>query len=115
MRMMNERKEVIETIDSSLSLYDILDCNTPDEVIQVMEEYKRGYQGRNIRFGVQSYGYDGGVEVLLLETRPETDREYNKRIKAEQKEQERMKAAKAKSEEKERKEYERLKKKFESK
>jgi hypothetical protein len=113
--MMNERKEVTVTIDSSVSLYDILDCNTPDEVIQAMEEYKQLYQGRKISFGVESYGYDGGVEVVIRETRPETDREYNKRIKAEQKEQERMKAAMAKSVEKERKEYERLKKKFEKK
>lgn len=109
---MSERREVTVTLDRSVSLYDILDCNTPDEVIQVMEEYKQRYQGRKINFGVQSYGYDGGVEVVILETRPETDREYDKRIKAEQKEQERMKAAKAKSVEKERKEYERLKKKF---
>jgi hypothetical protein len=110
--MMNERKEVTETIESCVSLYDILDGLTPDRVIQKMEEYKQRYQDRKISFGVQSYGYDGGVEVVILETRPETDREYNKRIKAEQKEEERMKAAKAKSEEKERKEYERLKKKF---
>jgi hypothetical protein len=110
--MMNERKEVTETLDISVSLYDILDCNTPDEVIRVMEEYKQRYQDRKISFGVRSYGYDGGVEVVILETRPETDREYNQRIKAEQKEQERMKVVKAKSEEKERKEYERLKKKF---
>ena len=109
---MNERKEVTETLDISVSLYDILDCNTPDEVIRVMEEYKQRYQDRKISFGVRSYGYDGGVEVVILETRPETDREYNQRIKAEQKEQERMKVVKAKSEEKERKEYERLKKKF---
>jgi hypothetical protein len=109
---MNERKEVTETLNISVSLYDILDCNTPDEVIRVMEEYKQRYQDRKISFGIQSYGYDGGVEVILLETRPETDREYNKRIKAEQKEEERMKAAWAKTEEKERKEYERLKKKY---
>jgi glycogen synthase len=112
---MKERKEVTVTLDSSVSLYDILDCNTPDEVIQAMEEYKQRYQGRKISFGVRSYGYDGGVEVVILETRSETDREYDKRIKAEQKDQERMKAVKAKTDEKERKEYERLKKKFEKK
>lgn len=110
---MNQRKQVTETLNDYVSLYDILDCNTPDEVIQVMEVYKQEYQGRKISFSVQSYGYDGGTDVVILETRLETDQECAKRIKAEQKEEERVKAAKAKSVEKERKEYERLKKKFE--
>jgi hypothetical protein len=112
---MNERKEVTATIDTYVSLYDILDDCTPDEVIQAMEEYKQRYEGRKIKFSVEPYGYDGGSQLFLIETRLETDREYNKRIKAEQKERERMKAIKAKSDEKELKEYERLKKKFEKK
>jgi hypothetical protein len=112
---MKERKEVTVTIESCVSLYDILDYNTPDEVIQKMEEYKRAYQDRKIKFDVQTYGHDGGVEIVLKETRLETDKEYDRRIKAEQKEEERLKAAMAKTDEKERKEYERLKKKFEKK
>jgi hypothetical protein len=80
-----------------------------------MEEFKEAYQDRKIKFDVQPYGHDGGVEIVLLETRLETDKEYDRRIKAEQKEEELLKAVKAKTDEKERKEYERLKKKFEKK
>jgi hypothetical protein len=112
---MKQRKEVTVTIESCVSLYDILDCKTPDEVIQKMEEFKEAYQDRKIGFGVEHYGYDGGLEIVLQETRLETDKEYDRRIKAEQKEEERLKAAMAKTDEKERKEYERLKKKFEKK
>lgn len=112
---MKQRKEVTVTIENCVSVLDILEGLTPDGVIQKMEEFKEAYQDRNIRFGVEYYGHDGGVEIVLQETRLETDKEYDRRIKAEQKEEERLKAAMAKTDEKERKEYERLKKKFEKK
>jgi hypothetical protein len=112
---MKQRKEVTVTIESCVSLCDILDGLTPDGVIRKMEEFKEVYQDRKIKFDVQYYGHDGGVEIVLQETRLETDKEYDRRIKAEQKEEERLKAAMAKTDEKERKEYERLKKKFEKK
>ena len=110
---MSQRKEVTVTIDESVSFYDILDCNSPDEVIQQMEHYKELYKGRKINFSIKSYGYDGGSDLVLTETRLETDQEYNKRLKAEQKDKERLRAATAKTDERDRKEYLRLKKKFE--
>jgi hypothetical protein len=112
--MMEHRKEVTETVDAYVSLYDILDERSPDEVIQAMEMYKHQYLDRRIKFSVEPYGYDGGSQLFLIETRLENDQEYNQRIKAEKKEEERKKAAKIKAEAKELKEYERLKKKFEA-
>lgn len=92
--------------------HDILDDNTPDEVIAIMTELKQSYEGRDIFFQTRSYGYDGGLELQLWERRPETDREYRARVKAQEAEAERVaKAAKAKKD-KEYADYLRLKKKF---
>lgn len=110
---MQQRKTVTVTIKEGVSLYDLLDECTPDDAIQKMEEYKDFYSGREIRFKVGYCGYDGGVVLDIIETRLETDKEYDKRIKVEEKQAGLRKAAKVKSEEQERKEYERLKKKYE--
>lgn len=58
---------------------------------------------------VESIGYDGAVEYYLYKHRPETDKEYEKRMKQLEKEKEQ----KLKAKEKRRKEYEKLKKEFE--
>ena len=109
---MNKRT-VTEIIDHDLSFFDLLDKKSPDEVIQKVKEYKDQYPDREIIFDVSHWGYDGGIDLSLIGTRLETDAEYNKRLKAEQKEREKISAAKAKSDEQDRKTYERLKKKFE--
>ena len=110
---MRDRKEVTEVIDNHVSIHDIIDGKTPDEVIQVMEKYKQVWQGCKIKFAVEYYGYDGGLKFQLLETRLETDQEYTRRMKVEEKQAQKEQAARAKKEQQELKEYQRLKKKFE--
>ena len=110
---MSDRKEVTEVIDNHVSIHDIIDGKTPDEIIQVMEEYKQEWQGLKIKFAVEYYGYDGAHTCKLLETRLETDQEYTRRMKEYEKQAQKEQTARAKKELQELKEYQRLKKKFE--
>ena len=109
---MTPRKEISVRI-SEESIYDILDCSSPDDLILYAQNLKRGYGDRKIRFVVESYGYDGRVTVELWETRLENDQEYRARVKAEEKAAQARKKQDDKRDERERKEYLRLKKKFE--
>lgn len=59
------------------------------------------------------YGYDGGYDLQLYFKRIETDKEYNKRLKDEERKKKKEQDAKLKKEEREKREFERLKKKFE--
>ena len=68
----------------------------------------------NFRICKEYYGYDGGFDLLILYDRPETDKEYELRIKKEEKEKQDIKLKKAIKKEKELKELERLKKKYEN-
>jgi hypothetical protein len=109
---MTERKIVDVRVCEYVDFYDILDGKTPDQIIEAAENFKKEYEGRDIYFDIQSYGYDGGKELTLRERRLETDKELALRIKAEEKVKAKAKETKAVKEAKERKEYERLKKKF---
>lgn len=109
---MSKRKIVNVKIGTE-SFYDILDQMTPGEVIERMKELQAGYPERHVYFNVSGYGYDGGKELELWESREETDKEFNKRIAEESKIKAKQKEAKAMKEAKELAEYERLKKKFE--
>lgn len=95
------------------SFFDILDQMTPDEVIERMKELRAGYPDRHVFFNVSPYGYDGGIELELWESREETDKEFNKRIAEEKKEREKKAAATRAKKDREFAEYVRLKKKFE--
>lgn len=95
------------------SFYDILDGNTPEQVIERMQRLRAEYPGRDIYFDVNSYGYDGGKTLDLLERREENDKEFEKRMAEEKKAKAKEREAKATKEAKELAEYERLKKKFE--
>lgn len=94
------------------SFYDILDQNTPDQVIECMKLRQELYKGRDIFFDVSSYGYDGGVSLDIWERREETDEEYEKRITKEKIERAIKKKNKADIEAKELAEFERLKAKY---
>ena len=109
---MSKRKILDVEVNDYIDFYDVLDGKTPDQVVESMKYYQEQYAGRDIYFDIQSYGYDGGKDLKLRERRPETDKEYEKRIAEEKKEKEKVKATKALKEAKERAEYERLKKKF---
>lgn len=106
------------TVDVELyteSFYDVLDGKTFNEVIQLMNDYNREYQDRDVYFSVESYGYDGGKTLELRERRLENDSEYNARIEKEKKQAAAMLAKQKEKEAKELAEYKRLKKKFEKK
>ena len=70
--------------------------------------------GSNFRICKEYYGYEGGFDLLVVCDRPETDKEYELRIKKEEKEKQDIKLKKAIKKEKELKELERLKKKYEN-
>lgn len=114
--------------------FDLLLCHGTsfDDVILKLQKLREQYvkyesQGCQIFFDVEYYGYDGGSDVYVIVDRPETDKEYEKRL-AEEAEEARIKAlrkaerdakklAKAQAiisetEEQERAEYERLKAKY---
>ena len=75
---MTKRKEIYVKLGTE-SFYDILDQRTPEQVIAEMQAFIETYQGRKITFNVAPYGYDGGLELELWESREETDREFEKR------------------------------------
>ena len=108
---MSERK-IVEAIIKDESFYYLLDGKTPDDVGVLLHEFKTSYEGRDIFFKVRGFGYDGGLDLELWERRPETDREYEKRLTEEKKEQEKKALLDKKKKDQEYKEYLRLKKKF---
>ena len=110
---MSKRKMLDVEVNAYVDFYDILDGKTPDQIIEAAESFKKEFEGRDIYFDIQSYGYDGGKELKLRERRLENDKEFEKRIAEEKKLKEIKKRNKADSEAKELAEYERLKKKFE--
>jgi hypothetical protein len=112
--MAKKRKEVTVKLHNE-SFYDILDEKSPQEVIATMQELLSVYGIRKIKFVVEAYGYDGGKELALHETRLENDRELAARVKIEAKIRENEKKRKQTNLEKEFAEYQRLQKKFQGK
>lgn|SRR3990167_297903 len=100
---MSNRK-IIEAYKERVCLYEILDNNTPDEVIEIMEILKKRFEGCDIYFNVTNYGEDG-LEIKLFERREENDKEYKQRIIKE-------KRIKTEQDTRELIEYQRLHKKF---
>lgn len=94
------------------SFYSILDGMSPEQVIEQMQAIRAEFGDRDVYFSVESYGYDGGLELYTYERRLETDAEYAKRTAAEKKEREKKKVAAAKKKDKEYAEYLRLQAKF---
>jgi len=94
---------ITERIDSQ-SFYSILDGNTPEQVIEAVQEIRDYYGSRDIYFDIMPSGYDG-MYLYLYERRFETDEECTKRTDAEKKQREKKK-------DKEYAEYLRLQAKF---
>jgi 23S rRNA G2069 N7-methylase RlmK/C1962 C5-methylase RlmI len=76
-----------------------------EEIIEMLQDWKNEGEWEGI---VIDY-YDDETSYQLYKHRPETDKEYDKRMK----EIEKQKAEKLKAKERRRKEYEKLKKEFE--
>lgn len=109
---MSDRKTVDSLIKGE-SVFDILDGETPDGVIEQMQTLKKSYEGRDIFFRASYRGYDGAIDLELWERRPETDKEYKFRVAREQKEAATRARIQQEKKDKEFREYQRLKKKFE--
>jgi wyosine [tRNA(Phe)-imidazoG37] synthetase (radical SAM superfamily) len=78
-----------------------------EEIIEMLQDWKNEGEWEGVE--VKSIGYDGAVEYYLYKHRPETDEEYDKRMKLLEKEN----RQKVKEKEKRRIQYEMLKKEFE--
>lgn len=106
-------KQTLLVRSENVSLYSLLDDNTPEEVKQNIDEImneniKYIREGCELRFDVCTYVDD--VEVTLNITRKETNEEYAKRLAKEKAEKDAT-ADKAKA--KRQKEYLKLKAEFE--
>jgi hypothetical protein len=111
------KKKVIEVeITCPYEVSDILHRKSPEDVWKLMlHDVAKAYQGRDVFFVVDHYGYDGGITLKLHELREETDAEYKRRVAAEKKAREKVKSQKQLKDEAEFKEYQRLQKKFQGK
>ncbi len=114
-----------------IDIEDLLNGKTVDEVLEEFQTIFRRHEKEiiqydyDVRFQVERYGYDGGMEFVIETKRWETDEEYQSRLKAEKAQQEKFKQnakkrkakalAKAlETEADERALYKKLKSKFES-
>ena len=75
-----------------------------DIISKLQSALDEGWEGIDMQYE----GYDGYQEYYLYKHRPETDKEYAKRMK----QLEKKKAEELKAKERRRKEYEKLKKEF---
>ena len=94
----------IQVKEKTLIPYDI-EGKLQDIIAMLQDwEIEGGWEG----IECESIGYDGAVEYYLYKHRPETDDEYNNRMK----EMEKQKQKELKAQEKRRQQYEVLKKEF---
>lgn len=107
------KRKIVNVRLGEESFYDILDQRTPEEVIERVQRLRAEYPGRHVYFNVHGYGYDGGKELELWESREENDKEFEKRMAEEKKLKDAKKKQKADKDARDFAEYERLKKKFE--
>ena len=112
---MHDRILILDKKDS----FDVgkLDGLTPSEIVNEFRKIEEWYeyeisQSHQVKFHVESYGYDGGVDLFFGVYRFENDKEYADRTEKERRDTEKKKATEKSNEAKERREYERLKKKF---
>lgn len=110
--MTKSKRKLINVQLGNESFYNLLDQKTPEEVISEMLAISNQHGDRKIYFNISPYGYDGGLELELWETREENDKELATRIAKETKEREKEKKLKLTNAEKEFAEYQRLSKKF---
>ena len=106
------KRKILDVRLSDHSLYDLLDGRSLDDVGLELHRLKCQFEGRDVYFSLQPYGYDGGVDLELRERRLETDAEFEKRQAANKKARDKKRLADAAKKDKEYAEFLRLKKKF---
>lgn len=127
---MSKERLRVEDRREQIYIEDLFEGQSFDSVITALSIWYRGefeqdvlLHGYDVKFSVEYYGYDGGMELYAVVYRDENDKEYAKRMAeeakarekkrlAKEKKQERARKILAESEEAERAEYERLKAKF---
>jgi len=104
------KKKIFVEDKEYFCIENIFEDKSPDEAIDKLIKFcHRFKENQDCKFTVD-YDY---YRVYLIYNRIETDEEYEKRLKKEQKANDKKVLAKNKREESERRQYERLKKKFE--
>ncbi len=100
-------------ISESLETFPFADC-TIDEHIKLMQCMKAKHTAKfhTIRLVAESWGYDGGWEMVVYGDRWENDDELNARALREFEERQKTKARREKAAAKELKEYQRLRAKY---
>lgn len=107
-----ENRKLVKGKSIDVDLDEIFSGKTPAEVIENIVTLSNNLEGESQKFSLYS-SYDN-TEVVLVSYRYETDKEYERRIKVEEKAKEQKAKLKIKQEESEKKVFERLKKKYES-
>jgi hypothetical protein len=107
-----EKKILVKGKEERVFIRSLFDGNSPEEVIDEIVKLSNGLEGEKHIFEMR-LEWGGNEESLFLTSyRFETDKEYERRLKAEEKAKEKKAQLKKKQQESEKKEYERLKKKY---
>jgi len=105
-----KKKMVTET---SSGILDDIDNMSFENVKKFLDDFVTSSPEGSTNFRLSTdYNFGDWLSLNMKFDRPETDSEFQVRIKKEQKEEEKKKEAEEKKKERELKEYERLKKKF---
>lgn len=106
------KKKIFVEDKKRLYIEDIFEDTSPDEAINKLIQFCDKFKEKqDCKFTID-YGYEGCIEIYLTYKRVETDDEYKKRLKKEQKAKDKKALEKKRREESERRQYEGLKKKF---
>lgn len=81
---MSKKKRVLDRRDQ-LFVSDLFDGRSFDDVLAELHSLAHRYEeevfthDKEVKFEIDHYGYDGGIELYVRVDRWETDREYDKR------------------------------------
>ena len=123
------KKRVLDRRDQ-IDIVDLFDGRSLDDVILDLQSRLHAYEeeifthDKEMKFEVEHYGYDGGMELYVRVQRWETDKEYDRRVAKEWAAKEKARKARETKKQRarqelfakeadERAEYERLRAKFE--
>lgn len=108
-----EKKILVTGKELAIELEDIFNGTSPEEAIDSIVRICNGLEGEQHKFRIV-YDYDD-IDIYLTSYRYETDKEYERRMKNEEKAKIQKEKLKVKREESERKMFEQLKKKYDKK
>ena len=109
--LMSERRQTITEYFSDFDPH-YLNGLTLKQCAEHFNNLDRNLPDKFLTMFVRGYGYDGGIEMILCESRLETDKEFQDRLAAQYEENEKKLMRVNNAEYKERQMYEKLKAKF---